>query len=59
MLDTTLSDSERYPLKLHDLIVMPLDNQVAPERVVYGSSNDDRLDIANIGLVEMASLNLL
>lgn len=30
MLDTTLSDEEKYPLKLHDLIVMDLDREQAP-----------------------------
>ena len=50
MLDTTLSDSERYPLKLHDLIVMPLDKEAAPERVVYGSSELERIkELPNIG----------
>ena len=50
MLDTTLSDSERYPLKLHDLIVMPLDKDAAPERIVYGSSELERIkEIPNIG----------
>ena len=50
MLDTTLSDSERYPLKLHDLIVMPLDKDAAPERVVYGSSELERIkELPNIG----------
>ena len=49
-LDTTLSDADRYPLKLRDLIVMPLDREVAPERVIYGSSEVNRIkDIANIG----------
>lgn len=49
-LDTTLSDADRYPLKLHDLIVVPLDSEVVAERMIYGSSKDDRLtDIPNIG----------
>lgn len=30
MLDTSLSDAERYPLKLHDLIVMDVDPRKAP-----------------------------
>ena len=38
MLDTTLSDVERYPLKCSDLIVMDLDKDIAPEKVAYGSS---------------------
>lgn len=38
MLDTTLSDMDRYPLKCSDLIVMDLDREVAPEKVMYASS---------------------
>lgn len=38
MLDTTLSDIERYPLKCSDLIVMDLDKEIAPEKVLYGSA---------------------
>lgn len=30
MLDTTLSDKERYPLKLSDLVVMDISNEIAP-----------------------------
>lgn len=36
LLDTSLSDADRYPLKLRDLIVMPLDNEKAPASVVWG-----------------------
>lgn len=38
MLDTTLSDMDRYPLKCSDLIIMDLDREVAPEKVMYASS---------------------
>lgn len=38
MLDTTLSDIERYPLKCSDLIVTDLDRDVTPEKVAYGSA---------------------
>lgn len=38
MLDTTLSDIERYPLKCADLIVTDLDREIAPEKLAYGSS---------------------
>jgi hypothetical protein len=38
MLDTTLSDLERYPLKCSDLIVMDCDKDIAPEKVAYGSA---------------------
>lgn len=36
MLDTTLSDADRYPLKLSDLVVLPLDHQSLPSKVVWG-----------------------
>ena len=38
MLDTTLSDLERYPLKCSDLVVIDCDKEIAPEKVAYGSS---------------------
>lgn len=37
MLDTSLSDAERFPLRLSDLSVMPLDKEMAPEKVVWSS----------------------
>lgn len=38
MLDNTLSDIERYPLKCSDLVVIDCDDEIAPEKVAYGSS---------------------
>ncbi len=38
MLDTTLSDIERYPLRCSDLIVIDCDKEIAPEKLAYGSS---------------------
>lgn len=37
MLDTSLSDAERYPLKLNDLIVMDLDAEKAPIQINFSS----------------------
>lgn len=37
MLDTSLSDAEKFPLKLQDLIVMPMDTRMAPVKVVWSS----------------------
>ncbi|KKL97392.1 hypothetical protein LCGC14_1834960 [marine sediment metagenome] len=37
MLDTSLSDANKYPLRLEDLIIMPLDKQMAPTKVVWSS----------------------
>lgn len=37
MLDTSLSDAEKYPLKVADLIVMDLDREKAPLELSWGS----------------------
>jgi hypothetical protein len=37
MLDTSLSDADRYPLKLADLLVMPLDTRMGPTKLVWSS----------------------
>jgi hypothetical protein len=39
-LDTTLSDADRYPLKLSDLIVMDTQSDTAPEKVIGGTGPD-------------------
>lgn len=38
MLDTTLSDVDRYPLKLSDLVIMRLDKEQAPEKILWAGS---------------------
>lgn len=51
MLDTRLSDAERYPLKLSDLIVMPCAPDTAPEKPVWDPASAPRLDeLPNMGL---------
>tara|TARA_R110000824_G_scaffold19467_9_gene75321 strand:- start:144 stop:1829 length:1686 start_codon:yes stop_codon:yes gene_type:complete len=37
-LDTSLADAEKYPLRLSDLIVLDLDQEVCPEKIVWASS---------------------
>jgi len=50
MLDTTLTDVEKYPLKLSDLIVMDLDKRVAPTHIEYSSESKHSLyDIKHSG----------
>ena len=50
MLDTTLSDAEKYPLKTRDLIVTDLDALQAPTRLVWSSQTNDAItDIPNVG----------
>ena len=50
MLDTSLSDANRYPLKLEDLIVMDVDNEKAPEKIIWGRDREKIVDIPNVGL---------
>lgn len=51
MLDTTLSDADRYPLKLGDLMVMHLNPTMAPVKVAWGNSPELVLnDVPNVGL---------
>jgi hypothetical protein len=51
-LDTSLSDAERYPLKLSDLVVMPIGPHKAPIVVQWGRDKDRRNardDLPNLG----------
>ena len=52
MLDSNLSDVERYPLKLADLLVMSVDTEVAPERLVWAKSPELEWDssVPNVGM---------
>lgn len=49
MLDTSLSDTDRYPLKLSDLMIMSIDKDKAPEKLVYGVMKEIK-DLPNVGL---------
>lgn len=52
MLDTSLSDQDRYPLKLNDLIVMDLDKTSAPVKVVWACGRDTLLEeFESVGFV--------
>lgn len=51
MLDTSLSDADKYPLKLSDLVVMDLDPTKAPIDLAYGSSPElSYTDLPNVGM---------
>lgn len=51
MLDTRLSDADKYPLKLSDLIVTSLNTETAPERLIWSSDPNYRLqDLQCVGL---------
>jgi hypothetical protein len=50
LLDTTLSDVERYPLKLRDLIVMNCNPEQGPDKVVWAASPELSIDdLPNLG----------
>ena len=48
-LDTSLTDAQKYPLKLKDLIVFDINPEVAPEKIVWASSDSNR-KIPSFGL---------
>lgn len=50
-LDTSMSDANRYPLKLADLMVMGLSPQMAPVKVAWGSAPEQlHLGVPIVGL---------
>ena len=44
MLNTSLSDEDRFPLKVSDLVVMGCNPDNAPEKVVWASNNENRCE---------------
>ena len=53
MLDTSLSDADAYPLRLSDLVIMPLDRKYGPAKVVWGGGIEQELpvrELPNVGL---------
>lgn len=49
MLDTSLSDKNKHPLCLSDLIVYPCDVDTAPEKLIWGIFNQLK-ELPNVGL---------
>jgi len=51
MLNPKLSDADRYPLKINDLVITDVDVDLAPEKIVWSSDpdNTDR-ELPNVGL---------
>jgi len=49
MLDTSLSDANKYPLKLSDLLIYSCDKDTAPEKLVYGIFKPLN-ELPNVGL---------
>jgi len=51
MLDTSLSDADKYPLRLSDIPVMNLDPNMGPSKVVWGPGKNNALnDLPTLGL---------
>jgi len=51
MLDTSLSDAEKFPLKFADLIINPVNPDTAPENIIWCSSRDNLLkELPCVGL---------
>jgi len=49
-LDTSLSDAERYPLKLHDMIVMDIDRKRAPSQMAWCNDKTNIIEeLPNVG----------
>lgn len=50
MLDTSLADADRYPLKLRDLVVMDVDPKRAPVEIAWGNDPSGVInDLPNVG----------
>lgn len=51
MLDTSLADANKYPLRFRDLIVLDVDREKAPESLVWASGPQQMIeDVPNVGL---------
>jgi hypothetical protein len=52
MLDTTLSDADKYPLKISDLMVIGLDKKMAPAQLTWSSHPELTVnELPNVALV--------
>lgn len=49
-LDTSLTDAERYPLKVSDLVVMSLNPDKAPAEIIWASSPDLIIETNNVAM---------
>lgn len=50
MMDPSVGDSERYPLKLSDFLVFPMDRKEAPTQLIWAAGKQTRQDIEPVGL---------
>ena len=52
MLNTSIADHDRHPLKLRDLIVMSVDAETAPEKIIWSNDTDKAIpDLPCVGFV--------
>lgn len=51
MLSTAMTDAERYPLKVRDIVFLPLDSESAPMSLTWGPTEDKTLnDLPNVAM---------
>lgn len=51
MLNTSLSDADRYPLKLRDMLVTSLNPELAPEKIIWAASTERLInDLPMVGM---------
>ena len=51
MLNPSISDADRYPLKIRDMIVMDLNNEIAPAKVVWSGSPEHTIEhLPSVGM---------
>jgi hypothetical protein len=49
MLDTSLSDADKFPLRLSDLSIIDVDGDKAPEAVIWSRAPENRLELPAVG----------
>lgn len=50
MLDASLSDMERFPLRLSDLTIMSVNPDLAPEKIIWAAGQENKIkDLNNLG----------
>ena len=47
-LDTTLSDQDRYPLKINDLVIASVNKEFAPEKIIWSNNPEYVIKICNV-----------
>ena len=47
LLDTRMSDADRYPLRVKDLVMYPLDHLNAPEKILWAALPENLMEVQN------------